>query len=53
LTKETGQPILLNATAYEQAQKLLPLNGEQLPNVTIRGKSEAVQVYAVKGSEIS
>jgi hypothetical protein len=28
LTKELGQPILLNAMSYEQAQKLLPLNVE-------------------------
>jgi adenylate cyclase len=53
LTKEVGKPMLLSGTAYDQAQKLLPLNGEQLPNVTVRGKSDLVQVYTVKGSEIN
>ena len=46
LTKEMGRPLLLNATAYEQAQPQLTLHGEVLPDMTIRGKSEPVQVVA-------
>ncbi len=47
LTKEVGRHTLLNEAAYAAAQAPLHLAAEEMPPLTIRGKSEAVKVYAL------
>lgn len=48
LTKELGQQVLIHATTYTLASKTHPFNARHLPPVTVRGKSELVDVYAME-----
>jgi class 3 adenylate cyclase len=50
MTKELGQDILMNEKTLELAQAYMTLAVEPLPSVTVRGKAEAVMVYALGSS---
>ena len=47
-TKETGFPILLHGETFRQASVSIALLAERLPEMTVRGKQEAVEVYGLK-----
>ena len=47
-TKETGFPILLHGETFRQASASIDLLAERLPEMTVRGKQEAVEVYGLK-----
>jgi adenylate cyclase len=50
MTKEVGQDILMNEKTLELAQAYMTLAVEPLPSVAVRGKAEAVMVYALGSS---
>ncbi|MBN1886418.1 MAG: adenylate/guanylate cyclase domain-containing protein [Thermoflexales bacterium] len=48
LTKEVGHEVLLNAETYHAASQSMQVEAEPLPALSVRGKREAVEVYALK-----
>ncbi|HEX9840975.1 MAG TPA: adenylate/guanylate cyclase domain-containing protein, partial [Anaerolineales bacterium] len=47
MSKELQHDILLNQEAYLQACAELPVDAEEIPSVTVRGKNEPVTIYAI------
>src|ERR1041384_4939282 len=47
MSKELHHDILLNQEAYLQACNTIQLPAEEIRNVTVRGKSEPVTIYAL------
>jgi adenylate cyclase len=50
MTKEMGKDILMNAQTMALASPHLTLETDPLPPLAVRGKAEAVQVYALRTS---
>ncbi len=48
LTKEMGYEFLANQEAYRQASANLPLEGQALEGILVRGKSAPLTVYVIK-----
>lgn len=46
-TKELGQTILISSSTYEAVRELVEV--EQFDEITVKGKAQALSVYAVKG----
>jgi len=50
MTKELGHPVLMDAQTYHAARLYRALEGQPLPPVTVRGKSQTVDVFTLAKS---
>jgi len=47
MTKDTGREILLERETYDAASPQVQIEAEELEPLTVRGKSEPVEVIAI------